>query len=236
MTFGPDVILVCPHCRNIFIRHTIGSGNSVGARVWSDGKMLAPMMPILPIIHWCGHCRNYFFIEDAEEVGNAPMSSFISGHEVIDTWDNMEINDYMAAIETGVFNWRKYKLEQNGKKERERQLRMRLWWKINDTVRNGRHNIETNVKPVFQENLKRLGQLLEENAAPDALLTRAEALRELGQTEASISLLKSIKEEVENDVEMERVMGSVEEIQRKAALGETMVFELTIKDEEESNE
>ncbi len=45
---------------------TIASGNTFGARVRSDGRMYAPMLPLAPPIVSCPHCGNVFRFPDSE--------------------------------------------------------------------------------------------------------------------------------------------------------------------------
>jgi hypothetical protein len=66
---GPDKILECPHCSAPSILPTLLSGNTIGATFWSDGKMVAPMLPDTPEITKCYQCGSFFWIEDAQVVG-----------------------------------------------------------------------------------------------------------------------------------------------------------------------
>ena len=39
---GPDQIVACPKCNGLAKYRTLLSGNTFGARVWTDGKQDAP--------------------------------------------------------------------------------------------------------------------------------------------------------------------------------------------------
>ncbi|MFP2909603.1 ribosomal protein L7/L12 [Pyxidicoccus sp. 3LFB2] len=81
MTPGPDRVLACPHCRTPHRRHTLASGNTFGAVVWTDGWRDAPMLPLPPAVSRCSACRRYFWVDRAEQLGElespiyAPVSA-----------------------------------------------------------------------------------------------------------------------------------------------------------------
>ena len=56
MQLGPDKYYKCPNCGAYLYTHTLLSGNTFGARVYSDGKMVAPMLPEYPNLTKCGGC------------------------------------------------------------------------------------------------------------------------------------------------------------------------------------
>ena len=46
---GPNQIVACPHCEALAQYETLTSGNTFGARVWTDGKQIAPMLGSIAI-------------------------------------------------------------------------------------------------------------------------------------------------------------------------------------------
>jgi hypothetical protein len=56
MLAGPDQIVACPHCKALAKYMTLMSGNTFGARVWTDGKQDAPMLPHPPAVVKCRQC------------------------------------------------------------------------------------------------------------------------------------------------------------------------------------
>lgn len=54
MQLGPDKYYKCPNCGAYLYTHTLLSGNTFGAREYSDGKMVAPMLPECPNLTKCG--------------------------------------------------------------------------------------------------------------------------------------------------------------------------------------
>jgi hypothetical protein len=41
---GPDQIVACPNCQGLEKYGTLVSGNTFAARVWTDGRQVAPML------------------------------------------------------------------------------------------------------------------------------------------------------------------------------------------------
>lgn len=67
-TLGPTLIYSCSSCKGLYKQPTIASGNTFGARVRSDGRMYAPMLPVTPPIVSCPHCENVFRFPVSEPV------------------------------------------------------------------------------------------------------------------------------------------------------------------------
>lgn len=66
---GPDIIYKCPKCENLIKNHSLLSGNTIGACHYSDGKMIAMMLPEYPYITKCEKCNTIFWLEEKYEVG-----------------------------------------------------------------------------------------------------------------------------------------------------------------------
>ena len=69
MTPGPTIIRKCSACVKHITQDTIGSGNTFGARFWTDGKRDAPMLPDQPWLIRCPHCATLIWIDEQEQVG-----------------------------------------------------------------------------------------------------------------------------------------------------------------------
>ena len=67
-TPGPTLVYECTSCKNPFKRRTIASGNTFGARIRSDGRMFAPMLPTTPPIVACPHCNLAIKIFELEPI------------------------------------------------------------------------------------------------------------------------------------------------------------------------
>lgn len=69
MVPGPVDVLACPRCGALQLHGTLASGNTFGARWWSDGKLEAPMLPVFSPVGRCTSCGGFFWLERAERVG-----------------------------------------------------------------------------------------------------------------------------------------------------------------------
>lgn len=66
---GLDIILECPGCEKPVSQMTLLSGNTFGARYWTDRKIEAPMMLDIPWLVKCPECAFLFWADEAEELG-----------------------------------------------------------------------------------------------------------------------------------------------------------------------
>lgn len=174
LTPGPLVLLECPGCKQGLREFSIRSGNTIGAKWWTDGKMDAPMMPLRHALGKCPHCRELFWIADAKkltELGNSE-DKWAKAERLLDPVEE----DYLAAA-----------MAKGVPREREIQARKRAWWLANDTVR-GRPERTLAWSGARRENLEKLSALINEHDECEIIL-KAEIARELGQFEACAKLL-----------------------------------------------
>ena len=66
---GPDYIYKCPVCGKLVKRGSLMSGNTFGAKLYSDGKNDAPMLPDFPNLSKCAKCDTIFNLRELKEVG-----------------------------------------------------------------------------------------------------------------------------------------------------------------------
>jgi hypothetical protein len=186
---GPDQIIACPHCQGLAKYMTLMSGNTFGASVWTDGKQIAPMLPRSPAVVRCRHCKRFYWLASAEEVGTLVRWGGDGSH-VDPTWTSVEEveepseEEYYAAIEGNLASDRR----------QERFLRIFAWWRGNDPLR---ERLSTGVASVttrpnaWRRNLEALAELLNEDDEND-LVMKAEVLRELGEFGAAIDVLSRV--------------------------------------------
>jgi len=165
------IVRECPHCKTHLAQEETVSGNTIGAKLYTDGKREAKMLPDHPWLVRCPHCSNLFWVDEAVQVG--------SGFEAA----SGEIN-VLAPSEKEILNF----LEGlTLPKDKEIYLRMHAWWSANDAWR-----WVPNPKPVFSEaqikNLEALSAILNE-AEPIERILKAEIARELGHFDNSKNLL-----------------------------------------------
>ncbi len=176
---GRTKILKCSTCSKPIAQDTIMSGNTFGARFWTDGKREAPMLPDEPWLVKCPHCLALLWIDEQEEVGESdPWAD--NGHTSSEFKDALpfttpSFEEYIIAIGKGVSDNNKL-----------RYLRLRAWWAGNDERR------ETpDPAPLSEEetaNLRAFVALLDESDENECVM-KAEALRELGEYDQAKILL-----------------------------------------------
>lgn len=67
---GPIYIYQCPNCDKLMSQWSILSGNTFGATLYSDGKMIAPMLSELPRISKCKKCGFFTWLNKLEPIGS----------------------------------------------------------------------------------------------------------------------------------------------------------------------
>lgn len=190
MTPGPSIYYECISCKKTIEITTINSGNTFGVRYWTDGFMIAQMLPDTLIFGKCPHCRNLFWTKDLKHLGEV---DWLGGDDLPDkAWGKtktaleFETSDYLSALENNFYT----------DNEEEKILRIRAWWKFNNIYRNrrtrksffGTPEIKRIPEKLFYENLTALENMLDENIQSERL-QKAEILRELGRFEECEKLL-----------------------------------------------
>ncbi|MFA7062210.1 MAG: hypothetical protein WC156_15505 [Pedobacter sp.] len=186
---GPSIYGKCPTCQITIQRSSLASGNTFGAIYWTDGKMDAEMLPEYSAIVKCPDCRNLFWIEDAIVIGEY---DWFRGEdfEAPEEWKNAkslidpQIDDYISAIEAKTFS---------DDSNREKYMRIRLWWLINDFVRyeDKQPDLFKKHRELFLNNLMHLDKLLGDNHDYEKLM-KAEISRELGHFDLCVDRLKGV--------------------------------------------
>ena len=65
---GPTTIKKCSECSGLIKENSILSGNTVGAKYWTDGKGYAPMLPDWFWLVKCPHCHNLLWINELKKI------------------------------------------------------------------------------------------------------------------------------------------------------------------------
>jgi len=179
MTPGTYTLRLCLNCKGKISDYGVGSGNSFGARYWTDGKCEAPMLPNEPDLVKCPHCSKLIWISEQPELDEDESSLFLVCHHALDAPEPLllELTDYEKLLSRRL-----------GNREKELDARIRAWWKGNDPYRERERS--TQLSAFETRNLRSLICLLRNEAADD-LLMKAEAHRELGEFETALALLSS---------------------------------------------
>lgn len=183
----PDQVIACPHCGFLARQHTLRSGNTSGAILWSDGKREAPMLPEFPAVARCRGCKRFYWVEEAEVKGEIePFGN--KSKRVPKEWERAEptqhltVDEYIEALDTGV----------GSDMQKERYLRVHFWWAVNDIVRrNANAQISTRYVQKLHENLANLSVPLDERDPNDRIM-KAEIARETGDFTQAIRLLRDV--------------------------------------------
>jgi hypothetical protein len=165
---------------------TLTSGNTFGAVVWTDGKRIAPMLPLPPTVVKCHGCAECYWLSDAKEVGTVHRWS-AEGKRVDPAWtaapevQEPTEDEYYEALRKGLA----------ADTQQEIILRILAWWRRNDEFRDTPQREPASIvtgSEAWRENALALVRLLDEMADHDRLM-KAEVLRELGEFESAQEIL-----------------------------------------------
>jgi len=183
MNTGPNYVYKCPNCGNLLRKGSIVSGNTMGSKIFSDGKRIAPMLPEFPDLTKCKKCDTIFWLSKLEEIGTFEFGDEENSHWLkADEAEFLEIEDYYNAIIKGTS-------ENEGD---ELIIRQQIWWSYNDRIREGQEIFnDENDELRWIENVQKLKLLLDESDINHRIMI-AEINRNLGDFETCISVIQSI--------------------------------------------
>jgi hypothetical protein len=165
------IVRECPHCRAHVVEEATLSGNTIGAKVYTDGKREAKMMPDHPALVKCPVCGGLFWVEEAVEADMGFDAA--KGNLPVIAPSEKEIRNFLTVATLA--------------KDKEFYLRLRLWWKANDSWR-----YVPDAKPALSneqvKNLEALSALFDESL-PGHRILKAEIARELGRFDECLALL-----------------------------------------------
>lgn len=149
------------------------------------------MLPDQPWLVMCPHCHVPLWIDELEKIGEIEPSLRDEQSKFTDArgYKRPSLDDYFALIANGV-----------GDLQKERYVRRRAWWAGNDQRRTNAGEIPMSPREVA--NVVAFTHILDESGAYD-LVTKAEAMRELGRFDDALSLLaKSADENIAQEVKI----------------------------------
>lgn len=178
---GATIIRECSACGKHIAQGTIVSGNTIGARYWTDGKRVAPMLPDQPLLGKCQHCNTLVWINEQKKVGEIHRGGS-TNRETDKYSDALPVSDptfqdFADLLEAGLND-----------KKKERYLRLRAWWTGNDSRRKSVQTMPLNSSEA--QNLRAFIALLNESDENDRIM-KAEVLRELCEFEEAEKLLSA---------------------------------------------
>jgi hypothetical protein len=170
---GKTIIRECTACAKAIEQHTIASGNTFGAKFWTDGRQEARMLPDQPWLVICPQCHAPQWIDELKEIGEIdPGESFAGAGR----YELPSLEDYFAILGKSILPV-----------EKERYVRLRMWWVGND-VRRGKKT-QHPLSVIEISNLTAFVKMLDESN-PNDLIMKAEAMRELGRFDVAGALLE----------------------------------------------
>ncbi len=185
---GPDNIRKCPHCSALFREHTTMSGNTIGAVIWTDGTMEAPMLPQWPLLVKCAKCGKLIWVRESEVVGSYGFMDVEERRNdvrdpVEEKWKSARDPDLPSEADLLAAA-----AAPGGTPEKEKYVRMWAWRIRNNEVR-GQRTGTLGWTEARMQNVRRLKQLLDVGD-PWQRLLHAEIDRELGDFEACLKQLE----------------------------------------------
>ena len=152
---GQNYVYECKKCGNLLSNGSLLSGNTNGAKIFSDGKRIAPMLPEFPNLTKCKKCKSFLWLDKLEEIG-----TFDSDDSKNIEWasaDNAEfltLAEYYNAIEAGIA-------------EDDDDLffiRQQIWWAYNDRIRKGEEIFQSlDDEEEWRENCQKLIAILDQS-------------------------------------------------------------------------
>ena len=184
-TPGPNYIYKCPKCSSLLKKGSSASGNTFGSTLYSDGKMIAPMLPEFPNLTKCKKCDTILWLSDMKEIGTCDEWDEKCNPE----WKNadrvefLDVNDLLHFLESDFVK---------NNNEKERIVRQRIWWTFNDRIREGNEIfVQETDKVLWEQNSKRLIELFDSADVNQKIMT-AELRRNLGEFDVCMELINSL--------------------------------------------
>ena len=171
----------CPDCTK-YILDSTRSGNTLRSVLWSDGKLVGPMLPVVERLVLCPQCRAGVWIHELpklyEDLNNDDVETDANGREyTVKFVESLTFADYMRYLVTA-----------NIDAGKQIYVRRAAWWRAND---NRRTDNPIPLTPPEIANLRALLPLLVSTHA-EQLIMKAEILRQLADFAAVQLCLESI--------------------------------------------
>ncbi len=207
---SPDELISCPLCDAAARKPTLLSGNDFDAVFWSDGRRVAPSLPLPTPVASCHACNRCFWLDDAAVRPDDPDPPLPWWRLVfrpdrrrpLTEWDDApEVQEpdeagYLQALARG---W-------TVGEEQERSLRVLVWWRGNDRFRPDPYghapldvpaipDSDADAAPWLDDarraNMVALMALLDQSA--EDRLMRTELLRQLDRQDGAIGVLDTLE-------------------------------------------
>ncbi len=180
---GPNYVYKCPRCGNLLTVGSILSGNTIGAKIYSDGKRIAPMLPDFPDLTKCKKCETIFWLSKLRKIGRYEWGDKMNSKWAkADEANFLGIDDYFRALSENVAE----------NVEEELFIRNQVWWAYNDRKRDNKSLFtDEHDQLMWWENCHKLISLLDQADLEQKIMT-AEIYRNLGEFDTCIRIIQSI--------------------------------------------
>ncbi len=185
MRIGKFYFYECANCKHHIIQMTISSGNSLGAKLYSDGRTIGPMLSRPTIITICKKCQNIFWIKKSNPIA----SCYYEQIEDIDL-DNDDFADFLS-IDNNFLALTRGLAETP---EEEFYIRKQIWWAYNNRIRLYSSPLFSSSEDEerYNSNMRKLLEL----TIPDDTnkkFMKAELYRNLGEFESCLQMIETIE-------------------------------------------
>ncbi len=188
---GPTIVYQCPTCKKLVTNRSLYSGNTFGAKVYSDKKQIAPMLPEAPAIAICSDCKTIYWLNETNEIGEYDDVADNKIWNYAEKARFLTLKEYFMALEQKVYT----------NPYDEFLIRNWILWCFNDRIREpgkwsrffGVPKVYTSEKEktLWTENNEKLISLLDLNDVNEKIMI-AELSRNLGRFERCVELWNSI--------------------------------------------
>ena len=179
---GPDTVRQCPACGKPVLEKTILSGNTLGRKLWTDGRQEAPMLPDQPALVKCPHCAHLFWLGEAKKLYEG--EDLAANTDVRTKWPGARYAVTPSEADYYLLLQRPPKTD-----AKEKYLRKRALWAANDRRRDPKGDAPPALTGEATRNLEALYALLGKSELAEDRILRAEIARELGRFSDSLRLL-----------------------------------------------
>lgn len=203
---GIDHVYKCPNCGSLIARKSIVSGNTFGAKVYSDGKRIAPMLPDFPNLTKCVKCNTFLWLSKLKDLIRMEHRSSLlkkldklgkrlgfsrSKNQDYGYWNN-EVYAEFLSIEDG---FKAISLNFARDDQERKHIREHIWQSYNDRKRDGIAMFDDeNDRKRWENNCKELLSLLDLAASTEKIMI-AEIHRNLGRFEDCKTIIQSLDSE-----------------------------------------
>jgi hypothetical protein len=165
------IIRECFHCKAHVVQEKTVSGNTIGAKFYTDGKREAQMLPVHPWLLKYPVCGALFWVDEAVKVDTGFDAA--KGKQQVLAPSRKEMLKFLSGPALP--------------RDKELYVRVSAWRSANDAWRRN-----PNATPVFskdqEQNLNALSKMLDETE-PNQRILKAEIARELGKFDECLLLL-----------------------------------------------